>query len=112
MATKKPSREEAMVNAYLAGRKITDIEKEFGVGRSTIYHVLRRSGRLPSRTQNNLTAESKDLALAGLHELIDHQDHRIVELEAIIVDKDKEIAKLKRQLNKALLPKPRLAGNG
>lgn len=72
-------REAAIVSAYLAGRKVHQIEEEFQVGRSTIYHFLRRSGQLPARTQRRFDAAAKDAALAGLYELIRLQDRRIEE---------------------------------
>ena len=75
-------REAAIVAAYLAGKKVHQIEAEFGVGRSTIYHFLRRSGQVPARTQRRFDAAAKDAALAGLYELIQLQDRRIAEQEA------------------------------
>ena len=100
MAATGADKEAAIVAAYLAGRKVTDIETEFGVGRSSIYHFLRRSGVVPQRTQRKVLAESKDAALAGLYGLIEHQDRRIAEQEAEIAELRKQMAAANRKLRK------------
>ena len=74
-------REAAMIAAYRAGAKVTAIEAEFGVGRSTLYHVLRRAGVTPARSRKQTDAASGDARLAGLAELIAHQDGLIRELQ-------------------------------
>jgi len=85
-------REAEIIAAYRRGDKVTQIEHDFGVGRSTLYHVLKRSGVKPSRTRDQLDAGSRDSTLAGLHELIRHQDR-------LIAEKDAEIARLKAAMN-------------
>jgi transposase-like protein len=94
MSTGVPTseREAAIVAAYQAGTKVSAIEAEFGVGRSTLYHVLRRSGVMPARSRKQLDAASHDTALAGLHELIRHQDH-------LLAERDTTIAELRRENN-------------
>ena len=82
-------REAGIVAAYLAGAKWSEIEQTFGVGRSTISHVLRRSGVLPSRQQHRLDQESAEGALSKLYELIKFQDQRIIELEAQLTARTK-----------------------
>ena len=74
-------REQGIVSEYLKGTKVTDIEARFGVGRSTIYHILQRQNVLPSRTRRVVLAQARDETLAGLYELIKFQDARILELE-------------------------------
>ena len=81
-------RESGIVAAYLAGAKWSEIEEQFGVGRSTISHVLRRSGTLPSRQQRRLDQESAEGALSKLYELIRFQDERIIELEHLVIRYD------------------------
>lgn len=102
------SREQAVVAAYQAGKKITQIEAEFGVGRSTLYHILRRSGVMPARSRKQLDAATRDSALAGLHELIMHQDRLLAERDATIAERDGRIAALERQLGNGAV-KPRRA---
>ena len=97
---RRESREAAIVAAYLKGSKVTDIEDTFGVGRSTIYHFLRRAGQLPARTQRRIDAAAKDAAIGGLYELIELQDRRIFEQDEHIAAQDKVIARLQRQLAK------------
>ena len=93
-------REAAIVAAYEAGRKVADIERDFGVGRSTIYHFLRRSGSKPGRSAR-VTAGAKDAALAGLYELIQLQDRRIEEDAATITALRATVKNLERRLRKA-----------
>ena len=76
-------REQGIIDAYMAGAKWSEIEDRFGVGRSTISHVLRRSGVVPSRVQRRLDSTSAETALTRLYELIAFQDRRIIELEAL-----------------------------
>ena len=90
--TKASDLEAALVEAYASGMKVTAIEERFGVGRSQLYHILRRNGVVPSRTRRQLDAGSRDEILAGLHELIRHQDR-------LLEEKDQTIAHLRRQLN-------------
>ena len=100
MAGTSAEKEAAIVAAYLAGRKVVDIEEEFGVGRSSIYHFLHRSGILPARTQRRVMADSKDAALAGLYGLIEHQDRRIAEQETEIADLRKQLRAAQRKVTK------------
>ena len=86
-------REVAIIAAYRQGRKVADIEAEFEVGRSTLYAILKRNGELPSRTYDHVKALGKDAALAGLYELIRHQDR-------IIQERDETIAQLQAQLKR------------
>ena len=90
-------RERAMISAYRAGVKVTEIEKRFGVGRSTLYHILRRAGIKPQRTKSQIDAASGDARLAGLAELIAHQDALIAELQAAAAGTTKRMAKLERE---------------
>jgi len=90
-------RERDMIAAYRAGAKVTDIEGRFGVGRSTLYHVLRREGIKPQRTKSQVDAASGDARLAGLAELITHQDRLIAELQAAAASTTKRMAKLERE---------------
>ena len=85
-----------MIAAYRAGEKVTDIEERFDVGRSTLYHVLRREGITPQRSKRQVDAASGDARLAGLAELISHQDRLIVELQASAKAATKKIARLER----------------
>lgn len=101
VTAREGSRDDAIIEAYLAGKKIASIEHEFGVGRSTIYHVLRRSGQVPARSQRRIEGASKDAALAGLYELIRHQDRTIEDLEARIEPLVAEINRLRRKLHRA-----------
>lgn len=91
-------REVAIVAAYLAGKKITDIEHTYGVGRSTIFHYLRRADKVPNRSRRQLEGPSKDAALAGLYELIGHQDKRIAEADDTIAGLRKELAARDRKI--------------
>jgi len=77
-------REAAIIAAYRDGRKVTEIQETFQVGRTTLYHILKRNDVVPSRTRRQLDAASRDEALAGLHELIRHQDQLIAEQQATI----------------------------
>jgi len=90
-------RERAMINAYRAGVKVTEIEQRFGVGRSTLYHILRREGVTPQRSRRQVDAASGDARLAGLAELIAHQDALIAELQANAASTAKRLAKLERE---------------
>lgn len=94
-------RERAMIAAYRAGEKVTAIEARFGVGRSTLYHILRRSGIKPQRSRGQTDAASGDARLAGLAELITHQDRLIADLQASSESQAKKITKLERD-NRAL----------
>lgn len=93
--TNAVEREAAIVAAYKAGKKIAVIQAEFEVGRTTLYHILRRSGVMPSRSRKNLEAASRDAALAGLHELISHQDRLLAdqaERIAVLEDENRRLA--------------------
>jgi transposase-like protein len=92
-------KEAAIVAAYLEGAKVADIERRFGVGRSTIYHFLRRNGGSPSRSPR-VDAGAKDAALAGLYELIQLQDRRIEEQNAEQVALRATCKNLERRLRK------------
>lgn len=72
--------QDAVVAAYLAGDRIADLEERFGVGRSTIYYLLKKSGKVPLRSQRRLGSDGTDVLIAGLRELIELQDRRIDEL--------------------------------
>ena len=89
-------REQEMIAAYRAGEKVSAIEARFGIARSTLYHVLRRSGITPKRTAREVNAASGEARLAGLAELISHQDRLIVELQTAAAANQKRIAKLER----------------
>jgi transposase len=91
-------REQAMIEAYRAGKKVTAIEAEFKVGRSTLYHVLRRSGVVPSRTRSQVDAASGDARLAGIAELVAHQDGLIEELRAQVATLQRENAALRKKI--------------
>lgn len=99
--SREESREDAIVRAYLDGKKIAAIEEEFQVGRSTIYHILRRSGQLPARTQRRVEAATKDAALAGLYELIRHQDRELEDQAQRIEALVSELSRLRRRLHAA-----------
>jgi len=90
-------RERDVIAAYRAGAKVTDIETRFGVGRSTLYHILRRKGIKPMRTKSQVEAASGDARLAGLAELITHQDRLIAELQEREAATAKKLAKLQRE---------------
>lgn len=92
--------EAALVDAYASGMKVTDMEEHFKVGRSQLYHILRRQGVVPSRTRRQLDAGTRDQILAGLHELIRHQDE-------VIAERDAEIQRLRRQLGNGQAGAPR-----
>lgn len=100
MGTNDGTQEDAIVRAYLAGTKIEDMEREFGVGRSTIYHVLHRSDIRPGRMRQQLGGASKDAALAGLYELIKHQDRVIAERDTKIAALTSELTSVKRRLQR------------
>ena len=88
----KPSELEArIVAAYREGKKVTSIEQEFGIDRRTLYHVLKRSGLTPNRRPHE--RDSRDATVAGLYELIRHQDRRIEEL---IEERDRLARQVKR----------------
>jgi transposase len=89
-------REREMIAAYRRGEKVTDIEERFEVGRSTLYHVLRRAGVTPQRSRRQVDAASGDARLAGLAELISHQDRLIQELQAKLDTATKRVTKLDR----------------
>lgn len=73
--------QDAVVAAYLAGGAIPAIEKEFGIGRSSLYWYLRKAG-VPNRaSQRHERDSTADMIIAGLRELIALQDRRIAELE-------------------------------
>jgi transposase len=93
------SKEAAIVAAYAAGVKVADIEREFGVGRSTIYHFIRRSGGHPSRSPR-VDSGAKDAALAGLYELLQLQDRRIEEQNVELAALRATCRRLERQLHK------------
>lgn len=78
---KAKERESAIIAAYQRGDRIEQMEQEFGVGRSTIYHILRRTGVQPNRSRHELRDAANDATIAALYELIMFQDRRIVELE-------------------------------
>jgi predicted RNase H-like nuclease (RuvC/YqgF family) len=88
--------ENAIVEAYRAGRKVEAIEREFDVHRSTIYEILKRKG---VRMRTNRPAG--DAEMAAIYKLVEHQGRRISELENEVAEKDKEIARLAKALAKA-----------
>jgi uncharacterized coiled-coil protein SlyX len=90
-------RERDIIAAYRAGEKVTVIEARFNVGRSTLYHLLHREGIKPGRSRTQVEAASGDARLAGLAELISHQDRLIQELQANAAAMKKRIAKLERE---------------
>lgn len=96
---KATNREREMIAAYRAGEKVTAIEARFGVGRSTLYHVLRRAGVTPSRSSRAVDAASGDARLAGLAELIQHQDRIIDELQAANKRLELECSRLRKRLD-------------
>jgi hypothetical protein len=82
MARPTPERDAAIVQAYLAGGLIHDIEREFSVSRSSLYLTLRRAG-VPLRSERRLEPDSMaDVIIAGLRELVIMQVKRIEELES------------------------------
>jgi transposase len=103
--TTAEQREREMIAAYRRGEKVTDIEERFAVGRSTLYHVLRRAGVTPQRSRRQVDAASGDARLAGLAELISHQDRLIQELQAAAAAATKKITRLERD-NAALRGTP------
>lgn len=104
------TRDEDIVKAYMAGMKVTEMEERFEIGRSTIYHVLRRSGTLPARTRRRMEAAGKDLALAGLYELIAHQDNAIQERDERIAELERQLRTAQRKASRAATSKPGRAG--
>lgn len=105
MAANAGKREAEIVKAYLAGKKITEMEAQFGVQRSTIYHILRRQGQLPKRRTGRMQAETVDAVMAGLYEMIEHQDKLIGELRVLLAKQERELRKL-RPANNGTTPSP------
>ena len=97
---KTTDRERAIIDAYRAGEKVTAIQQRLGVGRSMLYHILHRAGVKPARSRRQVDAASGDARLAGLAELIAHQDQLIVELQDQVKKLERENAALKRKLQR------------
>lgn len=81
--------QEAIAADYLAGKKLRTIEQTYDITRSTVYWVLQRKGVAPQRTKPksrlNLDADDPQL-LRKLYDVIDAQDQRIRELEAVVCE--------------------------
>jgi transposase len=63
--------EDAVVEAYLAGALVADLQNRYGLARSTVYAMLKRSGKVPSRFRGPVESET-DQMLLGLRQLVQH----------------------------------------
>lgn len=74
-------REQVVIEGYQKGMKLTQIEQEAGISRATVYWILDKNGISPDRAHRR--QRIVDVAtVATLYELIQHQDARIIDLEA------------------------------
>lgn len=74
-------REDAIVAAYLAGETINSIKKGYNVGSTVLYDILRRSGKVPLRSQRRSGGDDRtDAMIAGLHDLVEYQAKQLVAL--------------------------------
>jgi hypothetical protein len=73
--------QDAVVQAYLDGALVTDIQNRFELARSTVYAMLKRSGKVPTRFQGEHDTE-KDQMIAGLRELCRYLEAEIAALKA------------------------------
>jgi transposase-like protein len=79
----------AVVDAYWAGRSITDICKQHGVARATVYTLLRRHGVHPGRrpAQQVATGEWCELLYditAEQEQIIDHLTEQAAHLRHVL----------------------------
>lgn len=74
----------AIVADYKRGRRVLDIEQEYGIPRATLYWVLDKEGVLPSRLNRGEKLRGNTEDLAGLYELIEQQEGLVANLVALL----------------------------
>jgi hypothetical protein len=82
MALTASEREDAILADYLRGDLVPDIKKRYKVGSTVLYDILRRSGKVPLRSQRRTTddPDRADAMIAGLHDLVEYQAKTLVAL--------------------------------
>jgi len=77
---KASEREDAIIADYFAGYTVIEIKQKWKIGGTVLYDILRRSGKVPLRSQRRTGDDMTDAMVAGLHDLVDYQARQLVAL--------------------------------
>jgi hypothetical protein len=82
-----------IVRDYLAGRKLRQIEEDYGTGRSVVYRILKNADVAPARVKQTSRDNAGDAEATNtmLFKLVEQQDRRIQQLEQFCADHKLEI---------------------
>jgi hypothetical protein len=74
-----------IVRDYLAGRKLRQIEDDYGTGRAVVYRILKNADVAPSRVKQTSRDNVGDAEATTtmLFKLVEQQDRRIQQLEKL-----------------------------
>ena len=71
-----------IIDAYKQGKRILDIEQEYGLARATLYHILNQGGVLPARANRGEKLRGNTEQLAALYDILTRQEKWVEALEA------------------------------
>ena len=77
---KASEREDAIVADYFAGLTVEQIKTKWKIGSRVLYDILRRSGKVPLRSQRRTGDDMTDVMVAGLHDLVEYQAKQLIAL--------------------------------
>jgi hypothetical protein len=82
-----------IVADYQAGRKLRQIEEDYGTGRAVVYRILKNADVAPSRVKqvSRDNAGDQEATTTMLFKLVEQQDRRIQQLEKFCADHKLEI---------------------
>ena len=80
----KPTDEQKqeIIDAYKQGKRILDIEQEYGLNRAALYNILDKGGVLPDRANRGEKLRGNTEQLAALYDILTRQEKWVEALEA------------------------------
>ena len=71
-----------IIEAYKQGKRILDIEQEYGLARAALYNILDKGGVLPDRANRGEKLRGNTEQLAALYDILTRQEKWVEALEA------------------------------
>jgi transposase-like protein len=71
-----------IIDAYKQGKRILDIEQEYGLARAALYNILHQGGALPNRANRGEKLRGNTEQLAALYDILNRQEKWCQMLEA------------------------------
>lgn len=78
------NQKQEIIDAYKQGKRILDIEQEYGLSRAALYNILDKGGILPDRANRGEKLRGNTEALGQLYDILTRQEKYVEALEAIL----------------------------